>query len=1095
MRTRVGTVCDRLIEAGWLIALIVVPLFFNIYSSRVFEPDKIGILRTIATLMLVAWIIKTADEYLARTPDAQIASPAHRLRNALRTPLVTFTLLLAAVYMLATVLSVVPRVSLWGSYQRLQGTYTTLSYMVIYALMLQGLRRYDQLQRVITTMIVTSVPIALYGLVQHYGIDPLPWGGDVTTRVASSMGNPIFVGAYLIMVIPLTLARFAHMQFTALPPESVARTGRTALALLAWGALPVQMWAWATLGIERGLAISLLVTMVMVFVALVLRRPMPKFLLLGCYGLILSAQLVCLVYTQSRGPLLGLLAGLFFFGLLYLYARRKRLATLALVGAALAATLTLFVLNLPDSPLAAARQIPYAGRLGNVFETESGTGKVRVLIWEGAVDMLRANPLRTVVGYGPESMYVAYNPYYPPELAHYEARNASPDRAHNETFDALITTGVIGLSVYMALFASIFGFGLHALGLMRSRRQRRLFYACGAAGALLGLIVPLILDGGLRLAGVGVPMGFLVGFTVYVTVLAMAGMRSGDNPPLARPEGWRLLLLVALVAAVVAHFVEIHFGIAIAATRTYFWVSLALLVRVGQGRIPATALDATESAEGSVTRPAVASSRSRRRDRRRRNTATPGSDIAAQSSEPPGVQIVVMAVLAGLTLSTLAWNYVLNPLGLNEPLRIITLSFTTLAAGGRPETGSLGLLWLTLTTLVVGLLVTLAQVVENESDDRSVGWWLASMGHYLAVAISLALTFALLHATRLRPGADPPAVIYVYYALLFVVAIGLAALLYRAASQPANGKRHVTRLAYPVLVILALLLVNRLNVRMVRADIIYKQGLRYDQQRLWDGAILHYEKAVLTSPDEDYYYLFYGRALMEKAKAESDSAAADALYGRALNTLRVARAQSPLNTDHTANLARLYRTWASSTTDAALRQKRLNQALALYEAAAESSPNNAQVLNEWGLAHADAGDAESAMALYRRSLALDARFSQTYMLMGDLHMSRSEWQAAIDAYEQAMAYDRDLAPLWSRIGYAHSQLGAWDEAIQANLRVLAMAPDDYNTLKNLGVLYSETHRLEDALLYVQQALKVAPPQEEALLEGFILQLEAGLGKD
>ena len=35
--------------------------------------------------------------------------------------------------------------------------------------------------------------------------DPLPWAGDVQTRVASTLGNAIFVAAYLIMVVPLTL--------------------------------------------------------------------------------------------------------------------------------------------------------------------------------------------------------------------------------------------------------------------------------------------------------------------------------------------------------------------------------------------------------------------------------------------------------------------------------------------------------------------------------------------------------------------------------------------------------------------------------------------------------------------------------------------------------------------------------------------------------------------------------------------------------------------------------------------------------------------------------------------------------------------------
>src|SRR6476659_7385474 len=57
-------------------------------------------------------------------------------------------------------------------------------------------------------MILTSVPVALYGLLQANRLDPLPWAGDTATRVASSMGNAIFVAAWLILAVPYTLYRF-----------------------------------------------------------------------------------------------------------------------------------------------------------------------------------------------------------------------------------------------------------------------------------------------------------------------------------------------------------------------------------------------------------------------------------------------------------------------------------------------------------------------------------------------------------------------------------------------------------------------------------------------------------------------------------------------------------------------------------------------------------------------------------------------------------------------------------------------------------------------------------------------------------------------
>ncbi|MFZ2361136.1 MAG: hypothetical protein WA040_17480, partial [Anaerolineae bacterium] len=66
MTTKLSRLCEAFIEAGWLAAVIVAPLFFNVHSSRVFEPDKISLLRSIALLMAVAWLIKAINDGFGR---------------------------------------------------------------------------------------------------------------------------------------------------------------------------------------------------------------------------------------------------------------------------------------------------------------------------------------------------------------------------------------------------------------------------------------------------------------------------------------------------------------------------------------------------------------------------------------------------------------------------------------------------------------------------------------------------------------------------------------------------------------------------------------------------------------------------------------------------------------------------------------------------------------------------------------------------------------------------------------------------------------------------------------------------------------------
>ena len=122
------------------------------------------------------------------------------------------------------------------------------------------------------------------------------------------------------------------------------------------------------------------------------------------------------------------------------------------------------------------------------------------------------NLLRPLVGYGPEAMWVAFNRFYPPDLAHIEARNASPDRSHNETWDSLVVTGILGFVAYMAVFISIFYWALRWLGLIVHRRDTILFGVLLAVGALGQWCGFYFFDNQqLRLFGVALPFGLMGG--------------------------------------------------------------------------------------------------------------------------------------------------------------------------------------------------------------------------------------------------------------------------------------------------------------------------------------------------------------------------------------------------------------------------------------------------------------------------------------------------------------------------------------------------------------------------------------------------------
>jgi len=1074
-----SVLCEHIIEAGWLAALIITPLFFNVYSSRVFEPDKLSLLRSLALMMTVAWMIKTLETATQSEPESaapEQRGPRRRSRREdspseqdqpeteaapvwsrlwlrlRRVPLVFPTLLLVSSYLISTLFSITPRVSLWGSYQRLQGTYTTLSYIVIFFLALQHLRRREQLERLVTVVIVTSIPISIYGIVQHYKLDPLPWGGDVVSRVSSNMGNPIFIAAYLVMAVFLTTQR-AIASFRALLREEA-----------------------------HGLANAVLG---------------------GTYIFVVAIQLLCMVFSQSRGPLLGLIGGIFFMALLFALVHRLRWLAVTMVITAFLLGTFFVVFNLPQSPLAPLREAPYIGRLGTILDLTTGTNLVRALIWEGVVKLIwwheplrypdgtpdGFNFLRPIIGYGPEAMYVAYNPFYPPDLAHIEARNASPDRSHNETFDALVITGFLGFAAYIFLFGSIFFYGLKWLGLMNTAKDRNRFIALGTAGAFLGIVIPWVLEGTPKLVATGLPFGFIIGLTSYLALAALFPPAEQAKQDADREIQW---LIIALVAAIAAHFIEIHFGIAIASTRTYFWTYSAVLAVLGLRLLQMK----PQPAGAPVTPPSV-DRPGRTRSRRRRERSVQGPTATELTGiQGPVREVATFIALACLIFITLSFDYITNQLQHTDVWRILADSVAVKIVNGQPVP-SYGILWLLILTWLAGGLIGLAEIARRQEPPIGIGWWIGAAVSYTGVVVLVFLVFSLIHATALQPPrSDVTQTIVRYYVAAFLM-VGIVALtLWRREELKSadRGLRVAYSWLYLILVIALGWAIWATNLSIIVADIYYKQGQAYENMGQLDASIDRYRHAVELNRNEDFYYLFLGRAYLEKAKTTQNPAEQLVYLEESRKVLEKARDLNPLNTDHTANLARLHRTWAEMETDPARRAALFQKSLDYYTQATALSPHNAQLFNEWGLVYYLMGQPDKAMEKLQQSLALDQLYDQTYLYMADVYMSMGDLAKAEEAYKKALEINPSLFQAHSALGYIYSQQGRLEEAVAENLAVLEVAPTDYASHKNLSLLYQRLGRIDEALAQVEEALQYAPEQERGPLYTFQGDLFRALGR-
>ena len=1298
MASKLSRFCDGIIEAGWLAALIAVPLFFNIQSERVFEPDKVAILRSIAILIIAAWLVRFIDQRGWRAWQ--------RLRwrheeSIWRLPFVLPIVALVIVYLISTLFSVTPRISWSGSYQRLQGTYTMLAYVVFYAAAMTTIRRRVQVSHIPTAIIAASIPVAFYGLIQHFGLDPLPWGGDVVHRVAGQLGNAIFIAAYLIMSVPLTLGRIIDASTRILYDEEIsyADVPRSGVYIFA---LAIQLLAiyWSgsrgpLIGLALGLFSFVLLLLVTlrnrvesgqdfrlkdVLLAFLPLAPLLVMLLLsGVVGSVASSVVSFAVFLTG----VFLAAGI----MLLLVVLRKGWKWLWLSWLLLALMMGgwLLLFNLPEPTLSRLAQIPAVGTLfeeqiawkelpnlgtyGRMLDPSQTTGRektnrVRVLIWEGVVDLISPHsPLtfpdgesdsfnfwRPLIGYGPESLYVVYNRFYPPELATVEARNAAPDRSHNETFDAFVITGLAGFLAWQALYLSVFYYGFQFLGVVRSRRDALVLIGSWIGGALLGTILSLTLFDPLYL-GVAIPAGTILGLIVYLfyyAIFTRPPARPGDETSRAylRTD---YLLVNALLAAVLAHYVEIHLGIAIAVTRLEFFLFVALIFVVAHKLPPAPS---TEE---------VLDVRNSRKSSTRleseypvwgivlawsflialiigtlgydfMNYVLPANKLLQSGADLPVMEIIDQSLFANahnnfvsspfiFLLIVIAWatsvlivfgemirqnrmQVTMPSLAEMPPLRYKAAAVTFLLLGlmglGQrfilPSTPSP-------TTSLARSLLLIAGVVclwlawiltRNQKSGRlaaaivSAGGFLFSLpilfggspveGLSLAAISSLllfllwdpamkqfllppivlgslslivGLIYTYLHAILLREallylvfarGIEPISTLfnlffapdgplstieqarvleatqstkllssYYLFLLLVITAAGLSLARRSMKAAASWGKTGAFATAIPLL-LLAIFLIGQTNARPVQADMIFKRGQPFDQQAaqsqdplMWDVAIAIYNKALELEPSEDYYYLFLGRALLERSGLSENLGEKLALLGEAEERLLEARDLNPLNTDHSANLARLSTRWAATMEDPAAREGLLDSAESYYQEALELSPHNSVIRNELARIEFDLRrNCDLAIAIFRQSLENDPFFSETYFSFSDVLVAcaaaqndvnvRNElYESALETIDGGLTLDPKQARAWIQAGQINYQLSRYDEALAAfeQARKLNEANDlpTWNVDFLQAQVYRDMGNIPAAQALAQQALLSAPADIADDIQAFLDEME------
>ena len=1008
--SRLGSFCGRVIEAGWLLALVLIPLFFNPYTQRAFEADKTFICRSLACLMLIAWLVKFLETR---------NQPLNLRETWQKTPVVFFVGLLGLIFFVSSLFSIVPRLSLGGFYLRDEGFITFIAYLVIFFLIWQELKTKKQLHRLLFTIVLVSVPISLYSICQSppewlgEGLDPLRWRlGDVRARATSTFGGPIYLAAYLIMVLPITL----YLAIRSFAVKNISGT------------------------------------------------------LLGAfYSLIILCQIYGFWVARSRGPMIGLLTAFFFFTLIYGALKRKKMIVVGLIALVLCTGTLLVLLNLPNSPLESTKK--HFGFLGRITTTTGEAGRtiqVRKTTWNGALSILRSNPTRLAFGHGLESLFFLYHRHTPPDFARFEGSIAIPDHSHNETFDLLITGGIFGLIVYLFILIMIIYAVFKWLGLIAVTRDRRLFIGLLIGTFGVGLLILALMKNGFAWLGLMIPFTLVTALAIYLIIHVFTrpdviGARPAGAPAEEPDKFLNIhLLLIALISAVLAHFVEVQFLFGVTTTNLYLWAYLAVIL----GVVPIAALKKT-----AATDPEISNGPKKKKKKSAAPAAPPAPvfDLTAYLS-----QFIIYAVLAGLIIGILFF----------ELARL--KSFADLNKA----------IWFFITVWLFSGILIVTKITAREK--KSFAWHFNFYLLYLVLSGTLGLAFwsmssflltqLNIHKTvafALNSHFQMVIFLFLWIAInLFTLAVLFPARSDKTGSTPLVSSGFALKLPfYLILCLAAGVFIYQFNIKRAQADVACRFAVDRAEKKQWDVSLEAYKLSLKLEPKTGKYY-----DLMQRSYTGQGN------FSQAEKKLKEARAVEPLNFFLVKSQARLYRDWSQKISPPAEREKKLDQAITVYEQLAAMTPLRPSVFRDWAEIYILKKDYRSAVLKYRQALALDES-RNLYILLGNTYRQMNKPDETMAAYEKVSRWDVSRSyDLLAPLGQKYFEQKKYEASIRANLILIKFRPENYIPYQNAAVGYDTLNQFATALRYSQKALPLAPPEKKKVVRDFIKQLENKMKK-
>jgi len=397
-KEKIISYCEKTINWLFIAVVFLTPIYFAYFAENynIFELNKLLIVRVGVSLILFLFLIKTSLGAKVFIIDKKLIG-------------LSLAVLFVCLFF-GAIFSSKPNLSFWGNYDRQQGVYSLIYYWLFFILFILNIKTKEQTKNIIRAVLIASGLVSVYGIIQHFGFDPQRWLVDAS-RSFSSLGQPNFLGHYLVMVIPLAVAGF-----------------------------------WLFNGRKKYYFLSVL----------------------------LLLQLTCLLFSLSRAAWLGLILALACLMIIdFFINKRKRIIFFLIILMALIFVPAIFYNQFFPQNSSLYKYYGRLGVSFNLSSGSEKirllywTSAVDGIVGRPWRQLL--------IGSGKDTQTDFFIKKYNSNWALYEALNSFPDRAHNIILDNLIEFGLVGLLVFSAFIFYLIGKALKYLQQQKQHKNKEYY--------------------------------------------------------------------------------------------------------------------------------------------------------------------------------------------------------------------------------------------------------------------------------------------------------------------------------------------------------------------------------------------------------------------------------------------------------------------------------------------------------------------------------------------------------------------------------------------------------------------------------------------